>query len=284
MVLVESVDELVEPPSRFTVQGLDPKYAKKAVQPYVSVALNEIPSVYNPTITSLTRLPGHSVGTGEHDLGKSVDFKDDQEGLKFFQWAVDTDEGKKWKDKYGVKILYHGNKGAEGAHYHFRFEGPQGLKTSTSSQSNQKYQDYEKHTKELLENKGYSKAAIAGIMGNIAVETGGSFDYTQKQKDGNGYGLFQFDFMKSHYYNYLEKNKIRDSAEAQIAFMDDVINGRVAMMSESQRKKLKEVIDSSEDPEEIARVFMEIFENPGVPHLDKRTKQAKDYYGKYFTS
>ena len=33
----------------------------------------------------------------------------------------------------------------------------------------------------LLE-KGFSKEAAAGIMGNIDVETGGSYNYQQKQK------------------------------------------------------------------------------------------------------
>lgn len=127
MVLVSNIDELVEPPSRYKVVGLDSKYSKKAVQPYVNQALNEVPSEYNPTITSLTRLSGHTVGTGEHALGKSVDFADNEEGLEFFKWVVDTPQGNEWKDKYGVKILYHGNKGAEGAHYHFRFDGPLGI-------------------------------------------------------------------------------------------------------------------------------------------------------------
>ena len=44
-------------------------------------------------------------------------------------------------------------------------------------------------------------------MGNIDVETGGSYSYTQKQYGGgNGYGLFQFDFLKSYYYDYLSSN------------------------------------------------------------------------------
>lgn len=30
-------------------------------------------------------------------------------------------------------------------------------------------------------------------MANIDVETGGTFDYTTKQKGGKGQGLFQFD-------------------------------------------------------------------------------------------
>ena len=42
--------------------------------------------------------------------------------------------------------------------------------------------------------------ACAAIMGNISAEVGDSFEYTTKQKGGNGYGLFQFDFMKKYYF------------------------------------------------------------------------------------
>lgn len=258
------------------VQYKNADIVERSVNPIVSEALQQIGG-FNFTITDATSTKEEDKALGRksttHLEGRAIDVRYDDQGHELVRWITQTPDGNNWADKYGVSILPHGE--GSNIHYHIQFSP-----TATTK----KYEDYEKHTKELLENKGYSKAAIAGIMGNIAVETGGSFDYTQKQKGGNGYGLFQFDFMKSHYYNYLEKNKIRDSADAQIAFMDDVINGRVAMMSESQRKKLKEVIDTSEDPEEIARVFMEIFENPGVPHLDRRTRQAKDYYGKYFTS
>ena len=56
----------------------------------------------------------------------------------------------------------------------------------------------------ILKDKGYSDKAIAGILGNIELETGGTFDYQQKQKGGDGSGFFQCDFMKPYYENYLE--------------------------------------------------------------------------------
>lgn len=45
-------------------------------------------------------------------------------------------------------------------------------------------------------------------MANISVETGGTFDYTTKQIGGNGYGLFQFDFLRSHYNKYIKNLKL----------------------------------------------------------------------------
>lgn len=41
-----------------------------------------------------------------------------------------------------------------------------------------------------------SKNAVAAIMGNIDVETGGSFDFMQQQNKGPGYGLFSLKVYK----------------------------------------------------------------------------------------
>ena len=46
-----------------------------------------------------------------------------------------------------------------------------------------------------------SKNAIAAIMGNIDVETGGSFDFMQQQNKGPGYGLFQFEGIQRQEYD-----------------------------------------------------------------------------------
>lgn len=44
----------------------------------------------------------------------------------------------------------------------------------------------------LLEKKDYTKEAIAGILGNIDQETGGTFEPDIDEKDGTGYGLIQW--------------------------------------------------------------------------------------------
>jgi|688.fasta_scaffold147859_3 hypothetical protein len=59
----------------------------------------------------------------------------------------------------------------------------------------------------------FNHNASLGIMGNIHVETGGRYDYTIPQDNGgNGYGLFQFDFHKPYYFNYLQQHGMNDSA------------------------------------------------------------------------
>jgi len=132
----------------------------------------------------------------------------------------------------------------------------------------------------LLE-KGFSKEATAGIMGNIDVETGGSYNYQQKQKGGGkGYGLFQFDFMNKYYQDYLNKNKLEDSANTQIDYMYDTIYGNEAMFSTKDKKALREALESG-NVQQATKGFQDIFENPGVPHEDRRMKSAEDIYNKY---
>jgi hypothetical protein len=52
--------------------------------------------------------------------------------------------------------------------------------------------------------KYFSNKAAIGIMTNIKVETGRTFDEKINQKNGPGYGLFQFDYMKKHYFEFLK--------------------------------------------------------------------------------
>jgi|GEM_PF-3871205 len=128
-----------------------------------------------------------------------------------------------------------------------------------------------------LTEKGYSKEAIAGILGNIDVETGGSFSPLQLQKGGgNGYGLFQFDFMRPYYEKFLGDRE--DSIELQIEFMDDIIKGdKQDIIGKGNAAKLRKALEG-DDPEEIAIKFMEIFERPGIPHKDRRTASTRKYY------
>ena len=106
-------------------------------------------------------------------------------------------------------------------------------------------------------------AAIAGIMGNIDVETAGSFDFEQKQDKGPGYGLFQFE--EGHqkaYQGYLKNNNEMDSPEAQIDYvLDNILKGTGHDIGHGNRLKLQKIFESG-SPEEIALQFSRIFERP----------------------
>jgi hypothetical protein len=132
-----------------------------------------------------------------------------------------------------------------------------------SSNSKQQVIDY-------LTDKGYSNEAVAGITANIEVETGGTFDYKQKElddagkpkKDG-GEGLFQFGFaMKNSYNDYLKNKKQKDSIESQIDFMDEVVKGTWSPgLPNMDTTIIKgELFSGKFGPDRIAESFNTLFE------------------------
>ena len=139
----------------------------------------------------------------------------------------------------------------------------------------------EQETVELLA-QYFPDRAIPGIMGNIDVETGGSFNYQQKQKGGPGYGLFQFDFQKPYYFAWLKEEGLEDSPENQIRFVSENIYGnwKTAPMNidSTDRAFLKDAFEYGTD-EQVAETFMEEYENPSVPHTERRIKSAEKYRG-----
>ena len=138
--------------------------------------------------------------------------------------------------------------------------------------------DLKTQTQNLLKAKGYTPTAIAGIMGNIDVETGGTFNFQEKQRGGKGYGVFQFDFLNPYYQKYLEKSEKKDSLESQIDFMHETVYGNEQdIIGKGNAKKLREGLENAKTPEEAAEIFMNIFEKPGVPHLDRRIKASSKY-------
>jgi hypothetical protein len=135
-----------------------------------------------------------------------------------------------------------------------------------------------------LKARGLSYSAIAGIMGNIDHETGGTYNFQEIQGEddtGPGYGLFQFE--KPHrdaYNNYLTKYKKGDSVSSQIDYVLDNINkGEGVNIGGKNRKRLIKSFES-DSPEDIAVKFSNHFLNPGIPHNDRRIKSAIGIYDK----
>ena len=136
-------------------------------------------------------------------------------------------------------------------------------------------------------------AAIAGIMGNIDVETGGTFSFDRQEdlykhgdQKGDGYGLFQFTDYKNEegklvghlteYKKYLEDNNLVDSSESQIDYvLDNIYLGIGEDIGGENRKNLQEVFKSG-SPEEVTVMFTKIFERPqkGSEHMDRRRQSA----------
>ena len=140
---------------------------------------------------------------------------------------------------------------------------------------------------DLLVAKGYNASTIAGIMGNIQVETGGSFSFTQQEKGGTGgYGLFQFDpsGKKPEYDLWKTRTGREDSAAAQVDFMHESIytgikaaNGN-DLVGSGHREKLRNVFEKG-TPSEVATMFQNRWEIPkkGSEHNDRRVAFATEF-------
>ena len=132
----------------------------------------------------------------------------------------------------------------------------------------------------ILKQQGLNNSAIAGIMGNIDVETGGTFDFQQQEKEGTGYGLFQLTPsgpLPKAYNKFLEENGLTDDAGSQIDFMIDTIYGKNQnVIGAGNAKKLRESFESG-DASKVAEDFMKIWERPGVPHKKRRLESAKKF-------
>jgi len=155
-----------------------------------------------------------------------------------------------------------------------------------------------------LRSKGLRDEAVAAILANIDVETGGSFDFTQKQtKSGDpsdprtieygGYGLFQFDDYspnqghRSWYQEYLKDTGKEDSTESQIDYVIGMIYAKdpdsieykyKERMGKGDAEVLQQYLDTTDNPRQISDAFVDRFEKAGIPHSDKRRNRTDKYY------
>jgi len=130
-----------------------------------------------------------------------------------------------------------------------------------------------------LKAAGFTKIGTAALMGNIDVETGGTFSYSQKQQGGNGYGLFQFDFLKRSYQQWLIATGKHDGADAQCQFVAATITGNKRdLIGAGNAKKIAKAL-SGQSLDTATEIFCNMWEKPGVPHLDQRKESARKFYG-----
>ena len=117
----------------------------------------------------------------------------------------------------------------------------------------------------ILKREGFSNKEAAAMLGNIDVETGGSFDYLQKQYEGGpGRGLFQFEGLKLDAYNeWLKANNKKNSADSQIQYVKQSIKSPETLpksiMNLPRMKKAESVSDvvGSGNAKKIRKVFKE---------------------------
>ena len=125
---------------------------------------------------------------------------------------------------------------------------------------------------------GSNPALISAMLGNIDVETGGTFDFQQKQKGGNGYGLFQFDFHKPYYKKFLKENQLEDSVDSQVRYtFENIYGNQQEVLGEGNAKKLRDAFKTKSNPIELSDDIMNIFLRPGKPHADRRRESTRMY-------
>lgn len=136
--------------------------------------------------------------------------------------------------------------------------------------------DNRKNIYNYMIQKGFTPNAAAGIMGNIGVETGYTYDYQTKQgKGGPGYGLFQFEgnHMKN-YQNFLKENEIQDSMQSQVDYMYDTIYGEGKNRDDlgyGNAQKIREVFESG-SVEDASNIFLDRFERPKNPEASRKDR------------
>jgi hypothetical protein len=139
----------------------------------------------------------------------------------------------------------------------------------------------------MLNETNLRPEAKAGILGSIDVETGGTYNYTEKEdleKTGDGlgpgYGLFMFDFMKPYYNKYLENNNLTDSPRSQIDFtLKQIYEPKTSVLGTPDAIKLKKILETG-GVSEIAKSFNDIFEKGKF--TDRRVSSAQKIFEKNF--
>jgi hypothetical protein len=129
----------------------------------------------------------------------------------------------------------------------------------------------------------FGKVGGAAIGGNIDWETGGSFDYKQRQyNNGPGLGLFQMEPpMQGNYREFLTKKGLQDSAESQVKYVfEELQNGN--WIGAGNAQTIREAFNSG-DVIKATTAFCNLFERPTEPHLDRRIESAKKIYEKLST-
>ena len=108
---------------------------------------------------------------------------------------------------------------------------------------------------------GLSEDAIAGIMGAIHKETGGTFDYTQPQRGGPGYGLFQYDAQRPAYNEFLEKNDREDSIQSQVDFTLNAIQSGSDIIGAGNAEDLRSTFQTG-SAQDVAEDFTTLYLKP----------------------
>jgi len=142
--------------------------------------------------------------------------------------------------------------------------------------------DYSKNVESIINymmsknNPIFNERSIPGLLGNINVETGGSYDYQQQQENGNAWGIWQLDHSKKEdYFNYLKEQDKEDSMEAQVDYAEEtMMTGR--NIGGKNAKAWRGTMENG-TVEEIADMWAREWERPNPdrhPQWERRISEA----------
>lgn len=122
---------------------------------------------------------------------------------------------------------------------------------------------------DFFKSKGLKDHHIAGIMGNLDVESGG-FNHKALGDSGSSYGLAQW---RGDRLTNLKSKQGYDTLEGQLNYIWDELN--------DSEKNAYIALLNAKNVDEAARVFMDKYErpkkDPKINHIDRRISQAKKY-------
>ena len=90
--------------------------------------------------------------------------------------------------------------------------------------------------------------------------------------------MFQFDFHKPYYNQYLKDNDLQDSVDSQVRYtFENIYGNQQKIIGEGNAEKLRESFKTKSNPIELSDDIMNIFLKPGKPHADRRRESTRMY-------
>lgn len=139
----------------------------------------------------------------------------------------------------------------------------------TTYTTKQDLQGNKKRAMEFFQSKGLNAHQAAGIVGNLIVESAG-LNTTIKGDGGKAFGLAQWHPDRQKGLKALAQKRGTDifDFDTQLEYVWEELN------SPGYKLALNGILNSR-NAKEATTAFMKHFEKPGVPHFEKRLKEAE---------
>ena len=139
--------------------------------------------------------------------------------------------------------------------------------TTQKSTTKQDLKGDKKHAMEFFQSKGLSPHQAAGIVGNLMVES--SLNTTIKGDKGQAFGIAQWHPDRQKGLKLLAQKRGTDISDldTQLEYVWEELNN-------NYKFALNKILNSR-NTKEATTAFMLHYEKPGIPHFEKRLKEAE---------